>query len=69
MAPVTFAPAGAMTSSAEFLFSNIECLRVCFVPAVKSSAVVLTILCFFVFTKREQVITYCLFISLLLCYF
>ena len=27
----------------------------CFVPAVKSSAVVLTILCFFVFTKREQV--------------
>ena len=29
----------------------------CLVPAVKSSAVVLTILCFFVFTKREQVIT------------
>ena len=29
----------------------------CFVPAVKSSAVVLTILCFFVFTKREQVVT------------
>ena len=28
-----------------------------FVPAVKSSAVVLTILCFFVFTKREQVVT------------
>ena len=28
----------------------------CFVPAVKSSAVVLTILCFFVF-KREQVVT------------
>ena len=31
----------------ECFFSNIECLRVCFVPAVKSSAVVLTILCFF----------------------
>ena len=29
----------------------------CFVPAVKSSAVDLTILCFFVFTKREQVVT------------
>ena len=29
----------------------------CFVPAVKSSAVVLTILCLFVFTKREQVVT------------
>ena len=28
----------------------------CFVPAVKSSAVVLT-MCFFVFTKREQVVT------------
>ena len=29
----------------------------CFVPAVKLSAVVLTILCNFVFTKREQVVT------------
>ena len=29
----------------------------CFVPAVKFSAVDLTILCFFVFTKCEQVVT------------
>ena len=29
----------------------------CFLPAVKSSAVVLTILCIFVFTKHEQVVT------------
>ena len=29
----------------------------CFVPAVKSSIVVLTVLCFFVFTKCEQVVT------------
>ena len=28
----------------------------CFVPAVKSSAVVLIILCFFVFTQSEQVV-------------
>ena len=44
----------------------------CFVPAVKFSAVVLTILCNFVFAKREQVVTvlpvlYQFF--LLLCYF
>ena len=47
----------AEIASRPLFFSNIECLRVCFVPVVKSSAVVLTILCFFVFTKPEQVVT------------
>ena len=40
----------------------------CFVPAVKSSAVVLTILCFFVFTKREQVFTVLLVYINSFCY-
>ena len=43
----------------------------CVVPAVKFSAVVLTILCFFVFIKRQQVVTVLLVYinSFCYCYF